>query len=127
MQPFPLVVYILHLCNLSPSSNLQAYRSNMTYPRYMFLTYGWYEYRWFATENPGDECTPPERERVLQHTLAVLRDEFHTNFSRIFTDTGIVSIFVSVPSHVTVCCIWYSSSVRFQLACFGSALKPHPI
>ena len=62
----------------------------MTYPRYMFLTYGWYEDRWFAAENQGDECTPAQRESVLQHTLAVRRDEFLTNFS-VITDTGIVS------------------------------------
>ena len=85
----------------------------MTYPRYMFLTYGWYEYRWFAEEMQGDECTPAERESVLRYTLAVLRDEFLTNLS-IFTDTGIVSIFMSIPSHVTVCYIWYSSSMRLQ-------------
>ena len=78
MQPFPSL----------PQS--QAYRSNMTYPRYMFLTYGWYEDRWFAEEMQGDECTPAQRESVLQHTLAVRRDEFLTNFS-VITDTGIVS------------------------------------
>ena len=56
----------------------------------MFLTYGWYEDRWFATENQGDECTPAQRESVLLYTVAVHRDEFLTNFS-IITDTGIVS------------------------------------
>ena len=60
------------------------------YPRYMFLTYGWYEDRWFAKEVPEDECTPAQRESVLLYTLAVRRDEFLTNFS-IITDTGIVS------------------------------------
>ena len=56
----------------------------------MFLTYGWYEDRWFAEEVQGDECTPAQRESVLLYTLAVQRDEFLTNFS-IITDTGIVS------------------------------------
>ena len=69
---------------------LQAYKSNMTYPRYMFLTYGWYEDRWFAEEVQGDDCTPAQRESVLPYTLAVLQDEFLTNLSAI-TDTGIVS------------------------------------
>ena len=50
-----------------------------------------------------------QHESVLQHTLAVLRDEFLTNF-RIFTDTGIVSIFMSVPLHVTVCYTVYNHS-----------------
>ena len=81
----------------------------MTYPRYMFLTYGWYEDRWFAEEMQEDECTPAQRESVLQHTLAVHRDEFLTN-SSIFTDTGIVSILMSVPSHMTVCYTLYNHS-----------------
>ena len=63
----------------------------------MFLTYGWYEERWFAEEVQGDDCTPAQRESVLQHTLAVLQDEFLTNLSAV-TDTGIVSkkLFMSV-------------------------------
>ena len=79
------------------SPNAQAYSLNMTYPRYMFLTYGWYEERWFAEEVQGDDCTPAQRESVLQHTLAVLQDEFLTNLSAV-TDTGIVSkkLFMSV-------------------------------
>ena len=72
------------------SPNAQAHSLNMTYPRYVFLTYGWYEDRWFAEEVQGDECTPAQRESVLQHTLAVLQDEFLTNLSAV-TDTGIVS------------------------------------
>ena len=75
-----------------PYLNLQAYSLNMTYPRYMFLTYGWYEYKWFAEQLQGDECTPAQRESVLPYTLAVLQDEFLTNLSTI-TDIGIVSQF----------------------------------
>ena len=78
--------------------NAQAHSLNMTYPRYMFLTYGWYEDRWFAEVVQGDECTPEQRESVLQHTLAVRRDEFLTNLS-VITDTGTVSQY----SHVTLC------------------------
>ena len=83
-------------CALS-SPNAQAHKSNMTYPRYMFLTYGWYAERWFAEEVPEDECTPAQRKSVLQHTLAVHQDEFLTNLSAV-TDTGIVSkkLFMSV-------------------------------
>ena len=76
------------------SSDAQAYNLNMTYPRYMFLTYGWYKDRWFAEEMQGDECTPAQRESVLPYTLAVLQDEFLTNLSAI-TDTGIVSMKLS--------------------------------
>ena len=64
----------------------------------MFFTYGWYQHRWFAEEVQGDECTPAQRESVLQHTLAVQWDEFLTNLS-VITDTGIVSQY----SHVTLC------------------------
>ena len=58
----------------------------------MFLTFGWYEYKWFAEQLQGDECTPAQRESVLPYTLAVLQDEFLTNLSTI-TDIGIVSQF----------------------------------
>ena len=58
----------------------------------MFLTYGWYEDRWFAEEVQGDECTPAQRESVIPYTLAVLQDEFLTNLS-VITDTDIVSQF----------------------------------
>ena len=58
----------------------------------MFLTYGWYEDRWFAEVVPEDECTPAQRESVLLYTLAIRRDEFLTNFS-VITDTDIVSQF----------------------------------
>ena len=50
-----------------------------------------------------DNCTSAQRESVLQHTLAVLQDEFLTNLSAI-TDTGIVSLvysLMSIISHVT--------------------------
>ena len=105
-----LVVHILHLHtmhHLLLLPNAQAYKSNMTYPRYMFLTYGWYVDRWFAEEVQGDECTPAQHESVLLYTLAVRRDEFLANYS-IITDTGIVSqyfVFMSVSLHVTVCYI----------------------
>ena len=56
----------------------------------MFLTYGWYEDRWFAEEMQEDNCTSAQRESVLPYTLAVLQDEFLTNLSAI-TDIGIVS------------------------------------
>ena len=62
----------------------------MTYPRYMFLTYGWYGDRLLTEGEQGDECTPAQREGVLQHTLAVIQEEFLTNLS-VITDTGIVS------------------------------------
>ena len=80
----------------------------------MFLTYGWYEERWFAEEVQGNECTPAQRKSVLQQTLAVLWDEFIANLS-VITDTGIVSQYFH---ECTFACdsVLYSmtSSVRFQ-------------
>ena len=86
MYSFPHLLY-----HALSSPNAQAYSLNMTYPRYMFLTYGWYGDRWFAEEVQGDECTPAQRESVILYTLAVFQDEFLTNLSAI-TDTGIVSM-----------------------------------
>ena len=112
VRPLCMFLNVIYasLCTSNPlplllSSNAQAYRLNMTYPRYMFLTYGWYEERWFAEEMQGDNCTSAQRESVLQHTLAVRQDKFLTNLSAI-TDTGIVSLvysLTSIISHVTLC------------------------
>ena len=89
---FTVHIYVLNICYTStpPLPYVQAHSLGMTYPRYMFLTYGWYGDRLLAEEVQGDECTLTQRKSVLLYTLAVIQEEFLTNLSAI-TDTGIVS------------------------------------
>ena len=62
----------------------------MRYPRYMFLTYAWYDDGWWEEEDEEDGCTSVQRQSVLPYTLAATQDEFLSNFSAT-TDTGFVS------------------------------------
>ena len=49
----------------------------MKYPKYVFLTYGSYEFQWWATQNHKVEhrCSPEDIAEVLQFSLAALH--FH--------------------------------------------------
>ena len=51
----------------------------MTYPKYIFLTYGTYESHWWVPPDDEDihhECTPAGRAQVLQRSLAAKHFEF---------------------------------------------------
>jgi len=61
----------------------------MRYPRYMFLTYAWYDDGWWEEEDE-DGCTSVQRQSVLPYMLSPIQDEFLSNFSAT-TDTGFVS------------------------------------
>jgi len=62
----------------------------MWYPRYMFLTFGWYVDGWWEGEDGEDGCTSAQRQSVLPYMLSPIQDEFLSNFSTT-TDTGFVS------------------------------------
>ncbi len=54
---------------------IQAYRRNLTLPRYLFMTIGWYTRFWWR-EIPDEDCTVEQRESVLQSTIAVSDEVF---------------------------------------------------
>ena len=58
--------------------NIQAYRRDFRYPKYMFITYGWYVDKWW--EGPPTireyDCSAEERASLLPYTLAPLAPEF---------------------------------------------------
>ena len=70
-----IVAYCTHTSHLLIIP--QAQKLGMKYPKYMFLTYGSYESRWWANQSndADDTCSPDDIAEVLQFSLAVLH--FH--------------------------------------------------
>ena len=73
-------------------SRPQAYHSGLLYPRYLFLTYGWYDHNWWLVKDRNLSCTPQERASVLARSFAFLQIDF-LDSRNLTTDTGIVSLF----------------------------------
>ena len=53
---------------------LQAYKHNIKYPKYLFVTYGTYETQWWSVEDVETplQCTAEQRAMVLQFSLVAL-------------------------------------------------------
>ena len=50
------------------------------YPRYSFITYGWYAPNWWVPLSTSTlECTRANIESVLHYSIAVLQHQFGTN------------------------------------------------
>ena len=72
-------------------ANMQAYRQEVLYPRYLFLFYGWYNDQWWiGSKHENLSCTVEQRERVIRSGLAILQDELISNCLK-YAETGIVS------------------------------------
>ena len=70
----------------------------MSYPKYVFLTYGTYETNWWippSDEDVQQECSPKNRVEVLQNSIAASNfqfiDENDADYLEELTDAGIVS------------------------------------
>ena len=50
----------------------QAHTLGLRYPKYVFLTYGSYEYQWWTKQDNDDQCSGDDLARVLRFSLAVL-------------------------------------------------------
>ena len=61
----------------------------MTYPRYVFMTYGWYASDWWIPRNDVN-CTIENMEQVLNHSLSVFAYPSIQNVSQV-VEAGIVS------------------------------------
>ncbi len=81
---------------------LQAYLRGYTHPKYVWVTYGWYQDRWWTEEvNPEPtNCTDHQLAEVLHRSLALqlIPDLNELNAT---TDTGLVS-----PKHYN--CLYIS-------------------
>ena len=56
----------------------------MLYPKYIFLTFGSYESHWWIPPDDEDvfhNCTPTQRVKVLQRSLAASHFQFFNNQS----------------------------------------------
>lgn len=85
---FILAMYAIHARQLI----CQAYLRDMMYPKYVFLTFGWYEADWWippASEDVFHLCTPEERAEVLHRSLAIIHYQFQDESRRSdVIDTG---------------------------------------
>ena len=52
----------------------QAFKKGMTYPRYVWLTYGWYRKDWWRAEGSAIpvNCTDAQLAMVLNNSLAII-------------------------------------------------------
>ena len=67
----------------------------MKYPKYLFLTYGSYESKWWIApldEDVYHQCTPEQRAEVLQYSLAVRQLQDSIEDSDIESYSGIVRL-----------------------------------
>ncbi len=71
---------------------MQAYLRGYTYPKYVWLTYGWYQDRWWTEEvNPEPtNCTDDQLAEALHRSIAL---QLLPNLNKLnsTTDTGLVS------------------------------------
>ena len=76
--------------SMLPSS--QAYMKGFTYPRYAWITYGWYQDEWWtaAVTDNDVNCTDAELASFLDRVLAVQNIPAAENLTAP-TDTGLVS------------------------------------
>ena len=102
--------------------SLQAYKWGMTYPRYAFITYGWYRNHWWVSQ--GDiNCTVQEMEKVLNHSLAVFAYPRIQNSMEV-VDAGIVSTSIILYVYTVVqCCRVHQSVNRISISCLFTVCK----
>ena len=78
---------------------VQAYHRGLQFPRYLFVTIGWYSNFWWREDEQNLSCTIEERENVLGHSL-VVSDEIFLDAERdanVMTTPGIVSVYSFKP------------------------------
>lgn len=92
--------------------SLQAHKLDMTYPRYVYITYGWYANYWWVPKEDIN-CTVQEMEEVLDNSLAMFAYPRIQNSSEVI-DAGIVSInhYVYTSDSIGFICI-----ICTQLTC----------
>jgi len=71
----------------------------MYYPRYQFIFPGWYDRNWWVGSEEQQAslleehlCSVADRETVLQHSLAIDKNEFMSNIPSHTADSGLVSL-----------------------------------
>ena len=61
----------------------QAYYEGIVYPKYLLITYGWYNQGWWTGKetSPTFNCTVEQRSQALAYSLAPRVQESYTNLS----------------------------------------------
>ena len=76
-----------------PCIPCQAYRLGFRYPKYIFMTYGWYADKWWTGSATSSQynCTAEERATILPYTMGPLLPEFPADLDA-EAEPGIVSL-----------------------------------
>ena len=72
----------------------QAYRRGLHYPKYVFITFGWYVKQWWEVDSTTNNCTAEERGRVVLYSLAALSSQFPREHDEYTAEPNIVSIII---------------------------------
>ena len=72
---------------------MQAYQRGFTPPKYMFITYGWYDERWWQEGYFSDKynCTAEDLEKVALYNVAAALAEFPDDLDAV-AEPNIVSL-----------------------------------
>ena len=77
--------------------HFQAHASKMYYPRYQFIFLGWYDANWWVGSEDQQaslmeeyQCSVEDRQRVMQYSLAIDKDEFLGDDDSFTVDSGLV-------------------------------------
>ena len=62
---------------------LQAYKEGIRYPKYLLITYGWYDNEWWKAGATSSDytCTAAERSSALAYSLAPRVQESYTSLT----------------------------------------------
>lgn len=71
---------------------MQAYAEGIYYPKYLLITYGWYDNEWWTVKATSSHynCTADQRASILAYTVAPRLQESYTNLTA-EDESGIVS------------------------------------
>ena len=69
---------------------VQAWKKGFVYPRYTYITIGWYNEHWWTSSNPIS-CTTEQMEATLEYSLAIAQRPVTKNKQEPTYPTGIVS------------------------------------
>ncbi len=86
-------IFIFCHCSVIPLLILiQAYKQRLMYPKYVFITYGWYPRDWWRNGASGGEleCSESELAQSLHGAFALQQQPSALNINRT-TDSDIVS------------------------------------
>ena len=81
----------MYICFVLAKGLVQAYRRGLYYPKYTFITFGWYVRGWWEVDSKSSNCTAEERARVVLHSSAAVSSQFPEEHDEYVAEPNIVS------------------------------------